>query len=109
MDTIDLDKIENKKELQLYLKRIKPFSKFKENEDVPLEYLEKLIKTICIKYSLRISNIGCDTSSNKKHIVWVISVWLRNSSYKYIYSLSIYELLAKTCIYLYEKVKEHKK
>lgn len=114
MDNIDLDKIENKKELQLYLKRIKPFNKFKENEDVPLEYLEKLIKTICNKYPLKLGSISCDPHSNKKRNIWKVMLYSINPSetkktkYEYLYGLSIYEALAKTCIRLYEKVKENK-
>lgn len=99
----------NKETIQKALRKIKPFSKYSLNEDVPIEDLEKLVKVLVHKYEitpqwinmtfdepiLSIYSVGVKETVNHE--------WLGN-----VYGMCIYELFAKLSIKMYSEIKKGK-
>ena len=86
------------------LGKLKPFKKvYSETGEIPIEYLEKLIKLIDVKYQFGIRNITPDCNSNKDKIIWRATI-LR---YKdicvigQIFGISMYEVLCKTALFMF--------
>lgn len=101
---------ENKKVIQKVLKQIKPLSKYSD-EDVPIDAIEKVIKTICQKYQVRIRNIIQDIWSNKKYNIWKCDIMIDGHIYDTlgtVYGMSIYELFAKIAILMYSEIKKER-
>ena len=102
---------ERNKVIQKYLREIKPLSKHKVIEDVPLYKIEKVITILSKKYNMRIREFTPDVWSNDGETIWrAILIDDRNINQAgVIYGLSLYEVFAKTAIYMYsirEKVGE---
>ena len=106
-DILNLDyrKEESQEIIQKVLRKIKPLSKYSD-ENVPLEEIEKLIRVLCQKYEitpqwmtmsfcepiLGIYSIGVKTTTDHK--------WLGN-----VYGICLYEIFAKLAIKMYSEVK----
>lgn len=96
---------ENQKVIQKVLKQIGPLSKFSVEEDVPFEYVEKLVTVLCKKYNMRVKDFVPDVWSNKAANVWRATVIddTNLKTIKLVYGLSVYEVFAKTAILMYSK------
>lgn len=97
--------------LQKYLKKIKPLVKYKGVEDVPFYKIEKVITVLSKKYNIRVREFVPDVWANDGETIWrAILIDDRNLNQAgIIYGLSLYEVFAKTAIYMYsvkEKVGE---
>lgn len=103
---LDFRKEENKKIIQKVLRKIKPLSRFSDEEIIPIEMLEKTICTLVQKYEIEhqwINVTYLETNSG----IYSVGVksrvnheWLGN-----VYGICIYELLAKLTIKLYSEIK----
>lgn len=103
---LDCRKEENKKIIQKVLRKIKPLSKYSDEEEVPFEMLEKVLRAIEKKYGYHIFMLFPDMQSSNDGIIWRAEVSLSNQKQnKNIYGISFYELIAKVVIYEYSKVK----
>lgn len=103
MEIIQLDCREPKSVeiIQSELVRIKPFVKYQEKK-VPIEELEKLISVLSSKYNVHIVYISVDTWSNENLIIWRSAILNDNAfNTTIIYGASIYEVFAKSALYMY--------
>lgn len=107
-DILNLDyrKEESQEIIQKVLRKIKPLSKYSEEEQLPLEAIEKLIRVLCQKYEitpqwmtmsfyepvLGIFSIGVKTTTDHK--------WLGT-----VYGMCLYEVFAKLAIKMYSEIK----
>lgn len=103
---LDYRKEENREIIQKVLRKIKPLSKFSEENDIPLEAIEKVIRVMVCKYEitpqwmhmtyenpiLGVYSIGVKTSDTHK--------WLGD-----IFGMCLYEVFAKLAIKIYSEVK----
>ena len=105
---LDYTKEENRETIQKVLRKIKPLSKYSDEEDIPIEVIEKLIRVLCQKYeitpqwinisfheSLPNYSVGVKTTTDHK---WLGNVW----------GMCLYELFAKLSIKIYSEVKSGK-
>ncbi len=104
---LDYREEESKEIIQKVLTKIKPLSKYSEEEQVPLEAIEKLIRVLCQKYEiapqwmsmsfhqpiLGIYTIGVKTTTDHS--------WLGN-----VYGMCLYEVFAKLAIKMYSEIKQ---
>lgn len=103
---LDCRKEENSEIIQKVLRQIKPLSKYSDEERIPLEAIEKLVRILCQKYeispqwmsmhfneqSLGIYSMGVKTTTDHN--------WIGN-----VYGVSLYEIFAKLAIKIYSEVK----
>ena len=106
-DILNLDyrKEENQEAIQRVLRKIKPLSKFSEDENVPFEKLEKLIGLYQNKYAIKIQYIMPNYEGS---IIYSASL-LRSDNFKWIgnvYGMCMYELFAKIAIKMYTEIKK---
>lgn len=103
MEIIQLDcrQRQNVEIIQSELVKIKPLAKY-QGEKVPIEELEKLVSVLSNKYNVHLVYISVDTWSNENLIIWRSSV-LNDNVFKpiIIYGASIYEVFAKSALYMY--------
>ena len=88
------------------LSKIKPLSKvYKKTGEIPLEYLEKVIMIIDKKYNFGIRGISPDCNSSINHIIWRSTIlnYKTIGIMKQIYGCTIYEVVAKTALYMFYK------
>lgn len=104
---LDYRKEEAKEIIQKVLRKIKPLSKYSEEQDIPLEAIEKVIRILSQKYEIvpqwmvmslyesavNVYSIGVKTSNNHQ--------WLGN-----VYGMCLYEIFAKLAIKMYSEVKQ---
>lgn len=93
----------NKKIIQGELKKIKPLSKLSGDEEVPFYMLEKLVTVLSKKYNVRVKEFTPDIWTNKDSTIWrsVIICDKDLKIIKLIYGLSMYEIFAKSALYMY--------
>ena len=106
-DILNLDyrKEENQEAIQRVLRKIKPLSKFSEDENIPFEKLEKLIGLYQNKYAIKIQYIMPNYEGS---IIYSASL-LRSDNFKWIgnvYGMCMYELFAKIAIKMYTEIKK---
>lgn len=104
LEILDLDcrEAESNEIIQERLKKIKPLAKYKGVEDVPIYKIEKVISVLSKNYNMRISNLVPDVWSNESETIWRSTIIDdRTLKMSVIYGLSLYEILAKTAIYMY--------
>lgn len=103
---LDYRKEENKKIIQKVLRKIKPLSKYSDDEQIPLEMIEKTVRVLCQRYeitpqwmnitfhetSLGIYSIGVKTTTDHK--------WLGN-----VYGVCLYEVFSKLVIKMYSEIR----
>lgn len=106
---LDYRKEESKEIIQKVLRKIKPLSKYSEEELIPIEAIEKLVRVLCQKYeitpqwmtmayndsALAIYSIGVKTTTNHE--------WLGN-----VYGMCLYEVFSKLAIKIYSEIKSGK-
>lgn len=106
-DILNLDyrKEENQEAIQRVLRKIKPLSKFSDDENIPFEKLEKLIGLYQNKYAIKIQYIMPNYEGS---IIYSASL-LRSDNFKWIgnvYGMCMYELFAKIAIKMYTEIKK---
>jgi len=106
---LDYRKEENKKIIQKVLRQVKPLSKFSDDEQIPIELLEKTVSVLTNKYEITPRWITCGYRDAKAGYIGYYNVgvksttdhtWLGNTS-----GHTIYELFAKLTIKMYAEVK----
>lgn len=109
---LDCREENNKAVLQWYLTKIKPLVKYRGVEDVPIDKILKVIRIISKRYNIRLKEVVPDMWSNDNETIWKAILIDENTlDIKYIYGISLYEVFAKTAIYMYsarEKVGERR-
>ena len=107
---LDCREEENKEVIQKMLKKIKPFSKY-ENEDVEISKIEKFIGVATKKYDLYVRDIMfASIVTDNNEILYNLHLY-RESDLQIIceiYGCELYELMAKTAIYIYALIKNEK-
>ena len=107
---LDCREEENKEVIQNMLKKIKPFSKY-ENEDVEISKIEKFIGVATKKYDLYVRDIMfASIVTDNNEILYNLHLY-RESDLQIIceiYGCELYELMAKTAIYIYALIKNEK-
>lgn len=100
---LDLRKEENFEIIQKVLKKIKPFSKCEEKVDIDL--LDKYIDKVCRKYYVCSQYMMISRLDDKN--IYTISFrdetsgsWIDS-----VYGITVYEVFAKSAIFLFSKVK----
>lgn len=106
-DILNLDyrKEENQEAIQRVLRKIKPLSKFSDDEIIPFEKLEKLVGLYQNKYAIKIQYIMPNYEGS---IIYSASL-LRSDNFKWIgnvYGMCMYELFAKIAIKMYTEIKK---
>ena len=106
-DILNLDyrKEENQEAIQRVLRKIKPLSKFSDDENIPFEKLEKLIGLYQNKYAIKIQYI---IPNYEGSIIYSASL-LRSDNFKWIgnvYGMCMYELFAKIAIKMCTEIKK---
>ena len=106
--SLDYREQESKEIIQKVLRKIKPLSRYsEEDEDVPLEAIEKLIRVLFQKYEITPQWM---TMSLHETVVSVYSIgvktttdhrWLGN-----VYGMCLYEVFAKLAIKMYSEIKQ---
>lgn len=106
-DLLNVDYRENKVIIQKALLKIKPLSKYSEEEQIPLSAIEKLIHLMCKKYKVWIRGISFDPTSNDDYDVLRCEIINENdlSLIRYIYGICIYEIMAKSAILVWSEIK----
>lgn len=103
---LDYRKEENQEIIQKVLRKIKPLSKYSDEEQIPLDAIEKLVRVLVQKYEitpqwmsmsffepiLGIYSVGIKTTTDHK--------WLGN-----VYGMCLYEVFAKMAIKIYAEIK----
>lgn len=102
---LDCREDENRRKIQKALRLIKPLSK--EEDDVPLEKMERAIKVMCEKYKLWVRELCPDVEAGEKHIVWrAIIIDVTNlKTIGAVYGCTLYEVIAKTTIFIYSETR----
>ena len=104
---LDYRKEESQEIIQKVLRKIKPLSKYSEEQDIPLEAIEKVIRILSQKYeivpqwmvmslyesAINVYSIGVKTSNDHE--------WLGN-----VYGMCLYEVFAKLAIKMYSEIKQ---
>lgn len=107
---LDFRKEESQKIIQRVLRKIKPLAKCSDEETIPLEMLEKVIRVVCLKYDVHVQYITQDVHANDKETIWCAAL-VRDTSMKDIdkvYGISIYELFAKMAVKLHSLIRGEK-
>ena len=103
---LDYRKEENKEIIQKVLRKIKPLSKFSEENDIPLEAIEKAIRVMVSKYEIRPQWM---TISYEGPVLGVYSIGVKTSdTHKWlgdVYGMCLYEVFAKLAVKIYAEVK----
>jgi hypothetical protein len=104
---LDYREEESKEIIQKVLRKIKPLSKYSEEEQIPLEAIEKLIRVLSQKYEImpqwmsmslhetavNVYSIGIKTTTDHR--------WLGT-----VYGICLYEIFAKLAIKMYSEIKQ---
>ena len=108
-DILNLDyrKEKNKEIIQRVLRKIKPLSKFSDEEEIPLEAIEKVVRVMVNKYEITPQWVMMSFHEEDR-IIYSISVketsegkWLGNA-----YGICLYEAFAKLAIKMYSEIKQ---
>lgn len=107
-DILNLDyrKEENREIIQRVLRKIKPLSKFSEENDIPIEAIEKAIRVMVNKYEITPQWM---TISYHEHVLGIYSIGVKTSDTHQwlgnVYGMCLYEVFAKLAIKFYSEVK----
>lgn len=106
---LDYRKEENQKIIQKVLRQVKPLSKFSDEEQIPIEMLEKTVSVLTNKYEITPQWIICGFRDPAKGGIGYYNVGIKTTTdHKWLGDASgcnIYELFAKLTIKMYSEVK----
>ena len=106
---LDCRKEENKKIIQKVLRQVKPLSKFSDEEQIPIEMLEKTVSVLTNKYEIQPQWIICGFRDTIRGGTGYYSVGVKTTTdHKWLGDASgctIYELFAKLVIKMYTHVR----
>lgn len=107
---LDFRDEESREIIQRVLRKIKPLAKYSDEEIIPLEMLEKVVRVVCLKYSVRVHYITQDIHANEKETIWraVLTSEIDLTGFGSVYGISIYELFAKMTIKLHSLIRGEK-
>lgn len=107
---LDFREEENEKIIQRVLRQIKPLSKFTDDEDIPLEFLEKVVRVVCLKYEVWVQSISQDVRAGDGITVWRATLidTTNFKSFGNVYAMCMYELFAKLSIKLHSLIRTEK-
>lgn len=97
---------EEKRIIQKELKKIKPFKKYSEEENVKINDLEKLIFVLSKRYMMRIREITFHFMVNENAWVWR-SVLISDKTLHTLnvcYGTNVYDILSKSALMMYSEV-----
>lgn len=107
---LDFRKSENRDIIQEELRKIKPFRKCQEGQNISFEKLEKCIMVLCRNYDMT-PRIYSDCFSSNDGIIWTFQL-IDNKNLNEIgkcYGLSLYELMCKSVIMSYDITRKREK
>lgn len=105
---LDFREEESKEIIQKVLRKIKPLSKYSD-EEVPLEAIEKVVRVLSEKYEIVPQWISVFYIPNTKNCYSVSVKTTTNHEWLgTIYGICLYELFAKLAIKMYSEVKSGK-
>lgn len=106
---LDCREKENEQKIQKVLLKIKPLMKYSD-EKVPIDALDKLIYLICNRYKVWVRRIMQSPLSSDDGNVWSCQIVETNNLdiIQEIFGVSIYEVFAKTVIYLWSMKEKDK-
>ena len=103
---LDYRKEESQEIIQRVLRKIKPLSKFSEENDVPIEAIEKAIRVMVNKYAITPQWM---TMSYHEHVLGIYSIGVKTSDTHQwlgnVYGMCLYEVFAKLAIKIYSEIK----
>lgn len=103
---LDYRKEENQEIIQKVLRKIKPLSKYSDEENIPIEAIERTISVLTNKYEIQPQWITC---SYRDVILGVYSCGIKTSNTHEwlgnVYGMCVYELLAKMAIKMYSDIR----
>lgn len=106
---LDYRKEENQKIIQKVLRQVKPLSKFSDEEQIPIEMLEKTVSVLTNKYEIQPQWITCGFRGPIRGGIGYYSVGVKTTTdHKWLGDASgrtIYELFAKLVIKMYTHVR----
>ena len=103
---LDYRKEENQEKIQKVLRKIKPLSKYSDEEDIPFEVVEKCITVMSKKYCMRIKEFVPDVWAGKDTIWRATYLDETNLNTTNIYGMCIYEIFAKCAIKMYGETRK---
>lgn len=101
---------ENREMIQDKLKSMKPFSKYSDEEQVPVNKIEKFIGVAIRKYDLYVRDISFACIKTNEENLYNMHI-LKESDLTMIgiiYGCELYEIMAKAAIYIYALIKSEK-
>ena len=107
---LDCRKEENKEIIQKVLRKIKPLSRYSDEDEIPFEAIEKAITVMSKKYNVRVRELIPDVWSNEKHTIWRATLVneTKLKAFDTVFGITLYEVFAKVAIRLYSEVKKGK-
>ena len=107
----DFRKEEVRSEAQRWLKKIKILNKVTpENEEVPIDALDKLLVKLLAKYPLRMQWVSL-TISDDEELPWYTVSFKTKDTHEWLgslYGVTIYEIYCKAVLFCYAKVQSIK-
>lgn len=105
---LDYREEKNKQMIQKALLRIKPLSKFSDENNVPFYAIEKLIHMICSKYKVWIKDITLDSQSGDDFDISRCNIIDESNldTIDVVFGICMYELFAKMAIVLWSELKK---
>lgn len=107
---LDFRKEESQEIIQRVLRKIKPLAKCSDEETIPLEMLEKVVRVVCLKYSVYVHYITQSVHANDEETIWC-ATFVCDTNMKDIdkvYGINMYELFAKMSIKLHSLIRSEK-
>lgn len=100
---------ENREEIQKKLKSMKGFDKYSD-EDVPMNKIERFVGTACRKYDVYVRDISFACIKTNKENLYTVHIFKESdlTMIGIVYGCELYELMAKTAIYIYAMIKSEK-
>ena len=103
---LDYRKEENQEIIQKVLRKIKPLSKYSDEENIPIEAIERTIRVLTNKYEIQPQWITC---SHRGEILSTYSCGIKTSNTHEllgnVYGMCVYELIAKMAIKMYSDIR----
>jgi hypothetical protein len=106
-EILKLDCRDNEQKIKLmkYIRKIKPFSNYSLDEEIPIDLLERFINKITDKYACKINYVLRSYNKEQNHWIFSLKETTGNSYIDTVYGVTISESFIKIAIRLYAAVK----